>query len=134
MPEEFIRYSTDTSWEAIGGYSRAIRFGMFVFVSGTTVTEQEVKAGIGEDPVEQTKSILEKIEVALEQLGASRHNVMRTRIYIRELQHWESVAKVHGEFFKGIRPVNTIVQAGLIGDGILVEIEAEAVLGADDEI
>ena len=134
MPEEVTRYSTDTSWEAIGGYSRAIRFGMFIFVSGTSVTELEVKEGIGEDPVEQTKCILNKIEIALEQLGAFRKDVVKTRIYIRELRHWESVARVHGEFFEGIRPVNTIVQAGLVGDGILVEIEAEAILGARYEI
>ena len=134
MPEEVIRYSTGTTWEAIGGYSRAIRLGMFIFVSGTSVTEQEVQEGIGEDPVEQTKSVLNKIEVALEKLGASRKDIVKTRIYIRELRHWESVARVHGEFFEGIRPVNTIVQAGLVGDGILVEIEAEAILGAGDEI
>ena len=134
MPEEVIRYSTGTSWEEIGGYSRAIRIGRFIFVSGTSVTEQEVKEGIGDDPVEQTKSVLNKIEIALEKLGASRNDVVRTRIYIRELRHWELVARVHGEFFEGVRPVNTIVQVGLVGDGILVEIEAEAILGADDEI
>ena len=134
MPEEVTRYSTGTSWEAIGGYSRAIRVGMFVLVSGTSVTEQEVREGIGEDPVEQTRSVLNKIEFALEKLGASRKDVVKTRIYIRELLHWESVARVHGEFFEGIRPANTIVQAGLVGDGILVEIEAEAIVRADDEI
>ena len=134
MPKELIRYSTGTNWELIGGYSRAIRFGMFIFVSGTSVTEQEVKEGVGEDPIEQTKSVLNKIEIALEALGGSRNDVVRTRIYIRELRHWESVAKVHGEFFEDIRPVNTIVQAGLVGDGILVEVEAEAILGAENEI
>ncbi len=134
MPEEFIRYSTGTNWELIGGYSRAVRFGNFIFVSGTSVTEQEVKEEVGEDPVEQTKSVLNKIEIALENLGASRKDVVKTRIYIRELRHWESVARVHGEFFGDIRPVNTIVQAGLVGHGIMVEIEAEAILGANDEI
>ena len=103
-------------------------------MSGTSVTEQDVKEGLGEDPVEQTKSVLNRIEVALKKLGASRKDVVKTRIYISELRHWESVARVHGEFFEGIRPVNTIVQAGLVGDGILVEIEAEAILGEDDEI
>lgn len=107
---------------------------MFIFVSGTSVTEQEVIEGLGEDPVEQTKAVLNKIEIALEKLGASRKDVVKTRIFIHELWYWESVARVHGEFFEGIRPVNTIVQAGLIGDGILVEIEAEAILGADGEI
>ena len=77
---------------------------------------------------------VDKIEIALEKLGASRNDVVKTRIYVRELGHWELVARVHGEFFKDIRPVNTIVQVGLIGDGILVEIEAEAILGANDEI
>ena len=90
MPKDVKRYSTDTVWEAIGGYSRAIRFGMFIFVSGTSVTEQEVQEGIGEDPAEQTRSILNKIEIALEKLGASREDVIKTRIYIRELRHWES--------------------------------------------
>ena len=134
MPKEVTCYSTGTSWEAIAGFSRAIRVGMFVLVSGTSVTEQEVNEGIGEDPIAQTKSVLNKIEIALEKLGASRKDVVRTRIYIRELGHWEAVARVHGEFFEGIRPTNTIVQAGLIGDGILVEIEAEAILGPADEI
>ena len=134
MPETVRRYSTDTHWESIGGFSRAIRVGKFIFVSGTSVTEREVKEGIGDDPVEQTKSVLNKIEIALEKLGASRNDVVKTRIYVRELGHWELVARVHGEFFKDIRPVNTIVQVGLIGDGILVEIEAEAILGANDEI
>lgn len=128
------RYSTGTNWESIGGFSRAIRVGKFIFVSGTSVTEQEVKGDIGLDPVEQTKSVLNKIEIALEHFGASRGNVVRTRIYIRELEHWESVAKAHGQFFEGIRPSNTLVQAGLVGDGILVEIEAEAILGEGYEI
>ena len=134
MPQEVTRYSTGTNWETIGGYSRAIRSGNFVFVSGTSVTEQEVNEGIGEDPVEQTKSVLNKIEIALRELGASRKDVVKTRIYIRELEHWQSIARVHGEFFEGIRPANTLVQAGLVGDGILVEIEAEAILGAGGEI
>ena len=134
MPETVRRYSTDTHWESIGGFSRAIRVGKSIFVSGTTVTEQEVNEGIGEDPVEQTKSVFNKIELALNDLGGSRKDVVRTRIYIRELRHWEIVAKIHGEFFEGILPVNTIVQAGLVGDGVLVEIEAEAILGAGDEI
>lgn len=134
MPKEVNRYSTNTTWESIGGYSRAIRFGNFIYVSGTTVTEQEAKAGVGEDPTKQTKLVLEKIESALKNFGASRDDVVRTRIYIRELGHWESVAGAHGEFFEGIRPANTIVQAGLIGDGILVEIEAEAITGSGHEI
>lgn len=134
MQEENTRYSTGTSWESIAGFSRAIRVGMFVLVSGTSVTEQEVKNGIGEDPIAQTKSVLNKIEIALEKLGASRKDVVRTRIYIRKLEHWQAVARVHGEFFEGIRPTNTIVQAGLIGDGILVEIEAEAIMRPADEI
>ena len=84
MSERVIRYSTGTSWESIGGYSRTIRSGMFIFVSGTSVTEQDVKEGIGEDPVEQTKSVLNKIEIALEELGGSRKDVVKTRIYIRD--------------------------------------------------
>jgi enamine deaminase RidA (YjgF/YER057c/UK114 family) len=128
------RYSTGTNWELIGGFSRAVRVGKFIFVSGTSVTEQEVKGEIGLDVAEQTNSVLGKIESALQHFGASRKNVVRTRIYIRELEHWESVAKAHGQFFQGVRPANTLVQTGLIGEGILVEIEADAILGEDDEI
>ena len=82
------RYSTGTNWELIGGFSRAVRVGKFIFVSGTSVTEQEVKGEIGLDVAEQTNSVLGKIESALQHFGASRKNVVRNRIYIRELEHW----------------------------------------------
>lgn len=123
--------SSGTTWESIAGFSRAVRLGTAIHVSGTTATDENGNVvGLG-DPYAQTIYIIQKIELALQQAGASLQDVVRTRIYITNIGQWESVARAHGEYFSGIRPANTLVQvSGLVGEGYLVEIEAEALLSA----
>lgn len=119
---------TGTSWEKIAGYARAVRIGNMIAVSGTTATDIHGNVvGLG-DPATQTQFILTKIENALTQLGASMQNVIRTRIYVRYIADWEPVARAHGERFAIIRPANTLVEARLVGEEYLVEIEADAVI------
>jgi enamine deaminase RidA (YjgF/YER057c/UK114 family) len=120
--------SSGTVWEELAGYARAVRVGERILVSGTTATGPDGLVG-GSDPAAQTRFILDKIEKALNQLGGTLQDVVRTRIYLRNVADWEPVARVHGERFGQIRPVNTLVQAQLVGDEYLVEIEAEAVVG-----
>lgn len=122
--------NSGTVWEALAGYSRAVRYGNHIYVAGTTATDLDGQVvGIG-DPAAQTNYIIIKIAHALEQLGGSLTDVVRTRIYVRQVDDWEPVARVHGEFFAQIRPANTLVQAQLVGDDYLVEMEADAVIGA----
>jgi enamine deaminase RidA (YjgF/YER057c/UK114 family) len=122
--------SSGTVWEALAGYSRAVRYGDHIYVSGTTATDADGQiVGVG-DPAAQTRYIITKIAHALEQLGGRLTDVVRTRIYVRHVDDWEPVARVHGDYFAQIRPANTLVQAQLVGDGYLVEMEAEAVVGA----
>ena len=87
----------------------------------------------GSDPASQTHFVIDKIDGALQSLGASLRDVVRTRVYIRDMDHWEPVARAHGKRFRGIEPANTLVQAGLVGSEYLVEIEAEAVIEAGGE-
>ncbi len=121
------RVSSGTVWEDLAGYSRAVRQGNRISVSGTTATHGDRLIG-GSDPASQTHFVIDKISGALQSLGASLEDVIRTRIYIQDMAHWEPVATVHGERFRDIKPANTLVQAGLIGAEYLVEIEAEAVV------
>ena len=116
-----------TVWEDLAGFSRAVRKGNRVLISGTTATHGVLDIG-GNDPAAQTHFIIDKIEGALQSLGARLEQVVRTRIYIRNLNDWEVVARAHGERFKDIQPANTMVQANLIGDSYRVEMEAEAEL------
>ncbi len=125
--------STGTPWEALAGYARAVRIGERVLVSGTTASGPTGTVGVG-DPAAQARFILDRIERALVELGARLRDVVRTRVYVRRLEDWEAVARVHGERFARIRPANTLVQAQLVGDDLLVEIEAEAVIGAGDAL
>lgn len=121
-------FGTGTPWEALAGYSRAVRFGNVVWVSGTTASDAAGDVQ-GEDAAAQTRYILRKIETVLAEAGASLRDVVRTRIYVANLEDWEAVARVHGEVFGEVRPANTLVQvAGLVA-GRLVEIEADAVIG-----
>ncbi|MEZ4734103.1 MAG: RidA family protein [Caldilineaceae bacterium] len=122
--------NSGTVWEEIAGYSRAVRFGNHIYVSGTTATDAAGQVVGGGDPAAQTRYIIEKIERALQQLGGALADVVRTRIYLRHVADWEPVARVHGEAFAAIRPANTLVQAQLVGDAYLVEMEAEAIVGA----
>ncbi len=121
------RALSGTSWETLAGYSRAVRAGDRILVSGTTATHGERVVG-GTDPAAQTHFVIDKIAGALESLGGKLEDVVRTRVYVSDLAHWEPVARAHGVRFANIQPANTMVRAELIGDEYLVEIEAEAVL------
>ena len=122
-----------TAWEALASYARAVRIGDRILVSGTTATGPEGVVGPG-DAAAQARFIVDKIEAAIRQLGGSLRDVVRTRIYLRDIRDWEAVARVHGERFRDIRPANTLVQAPPVGDAYLVEMEAEAVVGAGDAL
>ncbi len=122
--------SSGTKWESIAGYSRAVRVGNHISVSGTTATDENGQLVGGTDPYAQSTYIFQKIERALKEAGASLNDVVRTRIYVTEQPHWEGAARAHAEFFGAVRPANTLVVVkALIGDEYLVEIEAEAILG-----
>ncbi|NNL30052.1 MAG: aldo/keto reductase, partial [Gemmatimonadetes bacterium] len=121
------RASSGTVWEDLAGFSRAIRKGDRIFVSGTTATHRDRIIG-GDDPTSQANFCLDKIEGAIQSLGGSLDDIVRTRIYVAEPAVAEAVSRVHGARLGHLRPANTLVQAGLIGDGYLVEMEAEAVV------
>jgi enamine deaminase RidA (YjgF/YER057c/UK114 family) len=114
-----------TVWEDLAGFSRAVRKGNRILISGTTATHGDRVIG-GADPAAQMQFVLDKIEGALQSLGARVEDVMRTRIFIRNIGDWEAVARAHGQRFAHIQPANTMVRADLIGDEYLVEMEAEA--------
>jgi len=116
-----------TEWESFAGYSRAVKDGNRIHVSGTTATHGSQMIG-GTDPAAQTHFVIDKIEGAITSLGGSLADVVRTRIFVNDIEQWEPVARAHGIRFKGINPANTLVEAKLVGNGYLVEIEAEAIL------
>jgi enamine deaminase RidA (YjgF/YER057c/UK114 family) len=122
--------SSGTPWEGLAGYARAVRFGQFVWVSGTTASDADGNLQGGDDAYGQARYILAKIERALRDVGSCLEDVVRTRVFVARLEDWQAVARAHGEVFGEIRPANTLVQvAGLI-EGRLVEIEADAVIGS----
>lgn len=124
------RISTGTPWESIAGYARAVRAGGQIWVSGTTASDESGRVVAPGDPGAQARYILDKIERTLAQAGASLHDVVRTRIYVTAYDHWEPVARAHGERFAQSRPANTlIVVASLVPSEALVEIEADALIG-----
>jgi len=122
-------YSTGAKWEDIVGYSRAVRIGNIIEVTGTVAVDDNGQVVGPHDPYLQTKFIIQKIQKVLNEAGATLEDVIRTRMFVTDITRWEEYGKAHGEFFKEIRPCTSMVEVkGLIAPEYLVEIEASAIL------
>jgi enamine deaminase RidA (YjgF/YER057c/UK114 family) len=127
-------YSSETPWEPLIGYSRAVRVGQTIYVSGCTAIDANGEVSLGLDPYKQTKKSIEIIKNAIESLGGRLSDVVRTRMFVTDISQWKHFARAHNEFFENIRPANTFVQvAKLVDPRMMVEMEAEAVVGAELE-
>ncbi len=125
--------ASGTPWEPRVGYSRAVRVGSHVYVSGTTATDRNGKLVGANDPYAQAIQALRNIQTALRAAGSDLSDVVRTRIFVTDITHWELIGKAHAEFFAGIRPTTTMVEVRrLIAPDMLVEIEADAIVGGSE--
>jgi enamine deaminase RidA (YjgF/YER057c/UK114 family) len=122
-------YSSGAKWEDIVGYSRAVKVGNIIEVTGTVAVDENNNLVGGNDAYEQTKFIIQKIESVLIKAGASLKDVVRTRMFVTDISRWEEYGKAHGEFFKDIKPCTTMVEvSALIAPEYLIEIEATAIV------
>ena len=122
-------YSSGAPWESIAGYSRAVRIGNIIEVAGTTAVDTEGQVVGAGDISKQTDYIFNKIRNALNDAGSKMSDVIRTRMYLTDINDWETVARVHGDIFSDIKPVSTLVEVGgLIDEELLIEIEVSAVV------
>jgi enamine deaminase RidA (YjgF/YER057c/UK114 family) len=125
-----VNYSSGAKWESIVGYSRAVKVGNLLEVTGTVAVNERGELMGGNDAYEQTKFILQKIKMVIEQAGGTLEDVVRTRLFVTDISRWEEYGKAHAEFFHSIRPCMTLVEVSkLISAEYLVEVEATAVLG-----
>jgi enamine deaminase RidA (YjgF/YER057c/UK114 family) len=124
-----INYSSGAKWEDVVGYSRAVKFGNVIEVTGTVAVDENNNLIGGNNAYDQTKFIIQKIEKVLEKAGASLKDVVRTRMFVTDITRWQEYGKAHGEFFKDIRPCTTMVEVSkLISPEYLIEIEATAIV------
>ncbi len=122
-------YSSGAKWEDIVGYSRAVRIGNIIEVTGTVAVDDNNLLVGGNDPYEQTKFIIQKIEKVLQRAGATLQDVVRTRMFVTDISRWEEYGKAHGEFFRSIKPCTSMIEVkGLIDPLYLIEIEATAII------
>ena len=124
-----INYSSGAKWEDVVGYSRAVKFGNVIEVTGTVAVDENNNLIGGNNAYDQTKFIIQKIETVLQKAGASLKDVVRTRMFVTDISKWQEYGKAHGEFFKDIRPCTTMVEVSkLISPEYLIEIEATAIV------
>src|SRR5690349_20319686 len=124
-----INISSGAKWEDIVGYSRAVRIGNVIEVAGTTAVDDRNEIVGVNNPYEQTKYVLMKIEKALTEAGASMKDVVRTRMFVTDISKWEDIGRAHGEYFKDVKPAASMIEVkGLITPGLLIEIEVTAIV------
>jgi enamine deaminase RidA (YjgF/YER057c/UK114 family) len=124
-----LNISSGAKWEDIVGYSRAVRIGNIIEVAGTTSVDENGNIVGANDPYQQTKYTLQKIEKALRQAGATMRDVIRTRVYVTDISRWEEIGRAHGEFFREIKPASSMIEVSkLISPELLVEVEVTAVI------